>query len=99
LLLGHLEPNQKIRIKKIRPTGAEQPHNQKIRACLDPMERERERAKLLLFCTFFTLLDLSEEFSSRVAESTRLILVKDGFGGDLEPLDRWTNGRRKDTEI
>jgi hypothetical protein len=25
---------------------------------------------------------MSEELSSRVAESTRLILVKDGFGGD-----------------
>jgi hypothetical protein len=30
----------------------------------------------------------SEEFSSRVAECTRLILVKDGFGGDLGALDR-----------
>jgi hypothetical protein len=42
---------------------------------------------------------LSEEFSSRVAESTRLILVKDGFGGDLGALDRWTDERRKDTKI
>jgi hypothetical protein len=42
---------------------------------------------------------LSEEFSSRVAESTRLILVKDGFGGDLGVLDRWTDERRKDTKI
>jgi hypothetical protein len=42
---------------------------------------------------------MSEEFSSRVAESTRLILVKDGFGGDLGALDRWTDGRRKDTMI
>jgi hypothetical protein len=31
---------------------------------------------------------LTEEISSRVAESTRLILVKDGFGGDLGALDR-----------
>jgi hypothetical protein len=28
-----------------------------IRACSDPMERERESAKFLLFCTFFALLD------------------------------------------
>jgi hypothetical protein len=42
---------------------------------------------------------LSEEFSSRVAESTRLILVKDGFGGDLGALDRWTDRRRKNTKI
>jgi hypothetical protein len=34
-----------------------------------------------------------------VAESTRLILVKDGFGGDLGALDRWTDERRKDTKI
>jgi hypothetical protein len=31
---------------------------------------------------------LSEEISSRVAESTRLILAKDGFGGDSGALDR-----------
>jgi hypothetical protein len=42
---------------------------------------------------------LSEEFSSRVAESTRLILVKDGFGGDLGALDWWTDEHRKDTKI
>jgi hypothetical protein len=42
---------------------------------------------------------LSEEFSSRVAESIRLILVKDGFGGNLEALDRWTDERMKDTKI
>jgi hypothetical protein len=42
---------------------------------------------------------LSEEFSNRVAESTRLILVKDGFGGDLGALDRWTDERRKDTNV
>jgi hypothetical protein len=42
---------------------------------------------------------MSEEFSSRVAESTRLVLVKDGFGGDLGALDRWTDERRKDTKI
>jgi hypothetical protein len=42
---------------------------------------------------------LSEEFSSRVAESTRLILVKDGFGGDLGAFDRRTDEHRKDTEI
>jgi hypothetical protein len=46
-----------------------------------------------------SLLLLSEEFSSRVAESTRLILVKDGFGGDLGALDRRTDERRKATEI
>jgi hypothetical protein len=42
---------------------------------------------------------LSEKISSRVAECTRLILVKDGFGGDLGTLDRWANGRRKNTSI
>jgi hypothetical protein len=31
---------------------------------------------------------LSKDISSRVAEGTRLILVKDGFGGDLGALDR-----------
>jgi hypothetical protein len=43
--------------------------------------------------------NLSEEFSSRVAESTRLILAKDGFGGELGALDRWTDECRKDTKI
>jgi hypothetical protein len=42
---------------------------------------------------------VSEEISSRVAESTRLILVKDGFGRDLGALDRWTDERRKDARI
>jgi hypothetical protein len=42
---------------------------------------------------------MSEEISSRVAECTRLILVKDGFGGDLGALDRWADERRKDTRI
>jgi hypothetical protein len=42
---------------------------------------------------------VSEEFFSRVAESTRLILVKDGFGGDLGALDRQTDERREDTKI
>jgi hypothetical protein len=42
---------------------------------------------------------MSEEISSRVAESTRLILVKDGFGGDLGALDRWSDERRKDVGI
>jgi hypothetical protein len=61
-----------------------------------------------ILCRFATLANLSdkvmwrwlsEEFSSRVAESTRLILVKDGFGGDLGALDRWTDEHRKDTKI
>jgi hypothetical protein len=34
-----------------------------------------------------------------VAESTRLILVKDGFGGDLVALDRCADEHRKDTRI
>jgi hypothetical protein len=34
-----------------------------------------------------------------VAECTRLILVKDGFGGDLGALDRWADERREDTRI
>jgi hypothetical protein len=42
---------------------------------------------------------MSEEISSRVAECTCLILVKDGFGGDLGALDRWTDERGKDTRI
>jgi hypothetical protein len=42
---------------------------------------------------------LSEEISSRVAECTRLILVKNGFGGDLGALDRWTDEHRKDTRV
>jgi hypothetical protein len=32
--------------------------------------------------------EVSEEISSWVAECTYLILVKDGFGGDLGALDR-----------
>jgi hypothetical protein len=47
----------------------------------------------------FPLWVLSEEFSSRVAESTRLTLVKDGFGGDLGALDRCADEHRKDTRI
>jgi hypothetical protein len=42
---------------------------------------------------------MSEEISSRVAECTRLILVKEEFGGDLGALDRWADERRKDTRI
>jgi hypothetical protein len=42
---------------------------------------------------------LSEEISSRVAECTRLILVKDGFGGDLGALDRCADEHRKDARI
>jgi hypothetical protein len=34
-----------------------------------------------------------------VAECTRLILVKDGFGGDLGALDRWTDERREGARI
>ena len=34
-----------------------------------------------------------------MAECTRLILVKDGFGGDLGALDRWADERRKNTRI
>jgi hypothetical protein len=42
---------------------------------------------------------LSEEISSRVAECTRLILVKEGFGGDLGALSRCADERRKNTRI
>jgi hypothetical protein len=42
---------------------------------------------------------MSEEISSRVAECTRLILVKDGFGGDVGALDRWADEHGKDTRI
>jgi hypothetical protein len=41
---------------------------------------------------------MSEEISSRVAVSTRLILVKDGFGGDLGALDRCAVDHRKDAK-
>jgi hypothetical protein len=34
-----------------------------------------------------------------VAECTRLILVKEEFGGDLEAFDRWADEHRKDTRI
>jgi hypothetical protein len=34
-----------------------------------------------------------------VAESTRLILVKDGVGGDLAALDWWVDERSKDARI
>jgi hypothetical protein len=34
-----------------------------------------------------------------VAESTRLILVKDGFGGDLGALDRCADEHKKDARI
>jgi hypothetical protein len=34
-----------------------------------------------------------------VAECTRLILVKDEFGGDLGVLDRWADEHRKDIRI
>jgi hypothetical protein len=39
---------------------------------------------------------VSEEISSRVAVGTRLILVKEGFGGDLGALDRCADDHRKD---
>jgi hypothetical protein len=42
---------------------------------------------------------VSEEISSRVAECTRLILVKDGFGGDLGALDQCVEEHRKVTRI
>jgi hypothetical protein len=34
-----------------------------------------------------------------MAESTRLIRVKDGFGGDLGELDWWTDEHRKDMKV
>jgi hypothetical protein len=46
-----------------------------------------------------TTQKLSEEISSRVAECTRLILVKKEFGGDLGALDRWADEHRKDIRI
>jgi hypothetical protein len=42
---------------------------------------------------------LSEEISNPVAECTRLILVKEEFGGDLGALDRWADKHRKDIRI
>jgi hypothetical protein len=42
---------------------------------------------------------LLEEISSRVAECTRLILVKEEFEGDLGALDQWADEHRKDTRI
>jgi hypothetical protein len=35
----------------------------------------------------YLVCQMSEEISSRVAECTRLILVKDGFGGDTRVLE------------
>jgi hypothetical protein len=42
---------------------------------------------------------MPEEISSRVAECPRLILLKDGFGGDLGALDRWVDECMNDTRI
>jgi hypothetical protein len=47
----------------------------------------------------YSSLKLSEEISNRVADCTRLILVKDGFGGDLGALDRCADECRKDARI
>jgi hypothetical protein len=47
-----------------------------VRACLDPMERERESAKLLLFCTFFALLDPNTPKCKR-ANATVILLIMD----------------------
>jgi hypothetical protein len=47
-----------------------------IRACSDPMERERESAKLLLFCTFFALLDPNTPKCKR-ANATVILLIMD----------------------
>jgi hypothetical protein len=42
---------------------------------------------------------MSEEISSRVAVCTRLILDKDGFGGDLGALDLRAEEHGKYTKI
>jgi hypothetical protein len=42
---------------------------------------------------------VSEKISTRMAECTSLILVKDGFGGDLGAFDRCANEHRKDARI
>jgi hypothetical protein len=47
-----------------------------LRACSDPMERERESAKLLLFCTFFALLDPNTPKCKR-ANATVILLIMD----------------------
>jgi hypothetical protein len=47
-----------------------------LRACSDPMERERESAKLLLFCTFFALLDPNIPKCKR-ANATVILLIMD----------------------
>jgi hypothetical protein len=52
----------------------------------DPSDRPQKEGKG--YVTEEQVRYLSEEISSRVAESTRLILVKDRFGGDLGALDR-----------
>jgi hypothetical protein len=46
------------------------------RACLDEWERERESAKLLLFCTFFALLDPNTPKCKR-ANATVILLIMD----------------------
>jgi hypothetical protein len=57
-----------------------------------------KRAEVLIIAIIF-FIRLSEEISSRVAECTRLILVKDGFGGDLGALDQCVDEHRKNTRI
>jgi hypothetical protein len=47
-----------------------------FRACSDEWERERESAKLLLFCTFFALLDPNTPKCKR-ANATVILLIMD----------------------
>jgi hypothetical protein len=47
-----------------------------LRVCLDPTERERERAKFLHFCTFFALLDPNTPKCKR-ANATVILLIMD----------------------
>jgi hypothetical protein len=46
------------------------------RACSDPIERERESAKFLLFCTFFALLDPNTSKCKR-PNATVILLIMD----------------------
>jgi hypothetical protein len=65
----------------------------------DPLKSLKSVAQWLTEFTFHLNWQLSEEISSRVAECTRLILVKDGFRGDLGVLDRCADEHRKGARI
>jgi hypothetical protein len=64
--------------------------------CLEAATGRVSARESLLNILMYTTISI---VSSRVVERTRLILVKDGFGGDLAALDWWTGKRREDAGI